>query len=220
MKTFQDIIRCGACVAIVLLLTGCHSSKFVGEGQTFGVAQVNVDREYAFKDANTTTLEDAKRIGILPIEDREEAKKKVGKLNHITDTRYYKLDPMPHSMPYLADGAEKLLKTIGKKFQKKLKKNGYRCHRIIATSMLRTRADVARLRKVNGNAVKNSAHMYGTTFDLSYTRFNRISMDGNPVNNEQMANYLGAVLQDLREDGRCRIIFERNQHCFHIMSTE
>jgi hypothetical protein len=123
-------------------------------------------------------------------------------------------------MPYLADGATKLLKTIGKKFQKKLKKNGYRAHRVIATSMLRTRADVASLRKVNGNAAKNSAHMYATTFDLSYTRFNRISTNGNPVNNDQMANFLGEVLLGLRKDGRCGVIFERNQHCFHIMSNE
>lgn len=207
-------------VAFVMVLTGCRSSKFVGEGQTFGVSQVSVSSQYAFKDPNITTLKIAERIGILPIENREEAKKKLRRLNHIEDTKYYKLDPMPHSMPYLADGATKLLKTIGKKFQKKLRKNGYRCHRVIATSMLRTRADVASLRKVNGNAAKNSAHMYATTFDLSYTRFNRISMDGKPVNNEQMANYLGEVLLGLREDGKCGVIFERNQHCFHIMSNE
>lgn len=207
-------------VALAVVLTGCHSSKFVGEGQTFGANSVNVSGAYAFKDANVMTLKEAERIGILPIENREEARKRVRHLNHITDTKYYKLDPMTHSIPYLADGAAKLLKTIGKKFQKKLKKNGYRQHRIIATSMLRTRADVNSLRKVNGNASKNSAHMYATTFDLSYTRFNRISTDGDPVNNDQMANYLGEVLLKLREDGKCRVIFERNQHCFHIMSNE
>lgn len=214
------IVRLGLFAVAVAMLSGCRLSSFVGEGQTFRADNVSVSSSYAFKDINTMTLKDAERIGILPIEDREEARKKVRRLNHITDTKYYKLDPMTHSIPYLADGATKLLKTIGKKFQKKLKKDGYRCHRVIATSMLRTRADVTSLRKVNGNASKNSAHMYATTFDLSYTRFNRISMDGNPVNNDQMANYLGAVLQDLREDGRCRVIFERNQHCFHIMSTK
>lgn len=208
------------CLFLGTAITGCHSSKFVGEGQTFGVSQANVSSMYAFKDPNITTLKIAERIGILPIENREEARKKVRCLNHIKDTKYYKLDPMTHSMPYLADGATKLLKTIGKKFQKKLKKNGYRAHRVIATSMLRTRADVASLRKVNGNAAKNSAHMYATTFDLSYTRFNRISTNGNPVNNDQMANFLGEVLLGLRKDGRCGVIFERNQHCFHIMSNK
>jgi hypothetical protein len=85
---------------------------------------------------------------------------------------------------------------------------------------LRTRDDVERLRKVNGNAVKNSAHMYATTFDLSYTRFERISTDGKPISNELMANLLGAVLGELREEGCCRVIFERNQHCFHVMSNK
>jgi len=35
-----------------------------------------------------------------------------------------------------------------------------------------------------------------------------------------MANFLGEVLLGLRKDGRCGVIFERNQHCFHIMSNE
>lgn len=204
----------------VVLLTGCRSSQFVGEGQTFGSSNVGVRSEFWFKDYNTMTLDDARRIGILPIENRQEARRKVRRLNHIGDTRYYKLDPMTHSMPYLADGAKKLLKTIGKRFQKRLRKEGYREHRVIATSMLRTREDVEQLRKVNGNASKNSAHMYATTFDLSYTRFNRIDVKGNAVNNDKMANLLGEVLYDLRAEGRCRVIFERNQHCFHIMSSK
>ena len=206
-------------IGVVLLLASCRSSQFVGEGQTFGGESVTVKSQYRFKDYNTMTLDDAKRIGILPIENRDEARRKVRRLNHITNTRYCKLDPMTHSMPYLADGATKLLKTIGKRFQKKLRKRGYRTHRIIATSMLRTRDDVNRLRKVNGNASKNSAHMYATTFDLSYTRFNRIDTEGKAVNNETMANILGEVLDDLRRDDRCRVIFEQNQHCFHIMSN-
>lgn len=202
-----------------MVLTGCHtSSTLVGEGQTFRQDNVAVRSEFFYKDYNTMTLEKAKKIGIAPIDNREEARRKVRKLKHITDTEYYKLDPMSHSMPYLAKGATKLLKTIGKNFQKELRHRGYRRHRIIATSMLRTREDIARLQKVNSNSVKNSAHLYATTFDLSYTRFNRISMEGNPVGNTEMANILGEVLYDLRSDGRCRVIFERNQHCFHIMS--
>lgn len=206
--------------AAVLTLTSCHTTREVGEGQTFRLDQVQVDSRYAFRDHNTMTPERAKKMGILPIENRAEAARKVRRLKHITDTEYYKLDPMSHSIPYLAKGATKLLKTIGKDFQKELRRRGYRRHRVIATSMLRTREDVARLQKVNTNAVKTSAHLYATTFDLSYTRFNRISTDGKAVGNTEMANILGEVLHQLRADGRCRVIFERNQHCFHIMSEE
>ena len=58
--------------------------------------------------------------------------------------------------------------------------------------------------------------MYGTTFDVSFTRFNRISMDGMQPSNRLMANLLGEVICELREEGECWIIFERSQHCFHV----
>ncbi len=202
----------------VLLLSGCRSTKFVGEGQTFGANQVKIDSRYYFRDLGDKQISAAKANGIDPIDNRDEAKRKVRQLRHVEETEYYKLDPMPHSIPYLTKEAHKLLKTIGKRFQKQLKRQGCRQHRIIATSMLRTRDDVTRLRKVNGNAAKNSAHMYGTTFDLSYTRFNRIDTEGEPVGNTVMANLLGEVIYQLRDEGRCWVIFERNQHCFHITS--
>ena len=197
-----------------------HTAEFFDmEGTTFMDRNVTVRSTYFFKDHNITTVEMARKMGIEPCDTREEAARKVGKLNYIASTRYYKVDNLTHSIPYLGDGAKELLDDIGRKFHKKLKKKGYREHRIIVTSILRTREDIARLQKVNGNAVKNSAHMYGTTFDLSYSRFNRIDTEGLMVDNTTMANILGEVLQELRAEGRCRVIFERNQHCFHVMST-
>lgn len=204
-----------------LSLTECVSWRhFDGEHQTFGPSAVSVDALWQFHDRNIMTLELARQIGVEPIANREEAQLKTKKLNHIASSRYYLLDPMGYSIPYLADGAERLLRDIGKSFQKRLRKQGYREHRIIVTSILRTRDDVQRLVKVNGNASKNSAHMYATTFDLAYTRFDRISMKGNAVNNETMANILGEVLAELRKKQRCRVIFERQQRCFHVMSNK
>ena len=44
-------------------------------------------------------------------------------------------------------------------------------HKIVVTSILRTDEDVERLMKRNNVAVKNSAHRYATTFDVSYRNF-------------------------------------------------
>ena len=195
------------------------TERFDIEGRTFMDNNAAVRSQFHFKDHNTTSVEMAKQIGIEPCDNREEAEKKVKKLNYIESNRYYLVDNLKHSIPYLGDGAKDLLYDIGRMFQKRLRKQGYREHRIIVTSILRTREDIARLQKVNGNAVRNSAHMYGTTFDLSYSRFNRIDMEGNIVDNTTMANILGEVLSELRDEGRCRVIYERNQHCFHVMST-
>ena len=74
-------------------------------------------------------------------------------------------------------------------------------HRIIVTSLLRTDDDVKRLRKVNGNAAANSAHQYATTFDITYVRYDRLSLFGKSATNKQLANILGKVLQQLRDDG-------------------
>ena len=50
------------------------------------------------------------------------------------------------------------------------------------TSVLRTQDDVKRLRRRNGNASANSAHFYGTTFDVSWKRFQKIEdEDGRPL---------------------------------------
>ena len=127
---------------------------------------------------------------------------------------------MTHSVPYLTEFSANLLKEIGTRFQQELKKQGIIKHRIIITSVLRTREDIGKLRKVNGNASGNSAHQYATTFDITYVRYDRQSIWGKSTKNEQLANILGKVLSELRNEGRCYIKYERKQRCFHITSRK
>ena len=120
----------------------------------------------------------------------------------------YLVDPLTHSVPYLTKGARSLLEDLGEGFQYILRREGYRPHRIIVTSLLRTEADVTSLRRVNGNAARNSSHLYATTFDLSYTRFNRLSTEGKPVSNAEMARILAILIDEssaeiLRKGRRC-----------------
>jgi hypothetical protein len=121
-------------------------------------------------------------------------------------------------VPYLPPGAASLLSLIGLRFQQELAKSGYRKHRIVVTSLLRTEADVQRLQRTNSNATRNSCHMYATTFDLSYVRFNRIDTSGSSVDNNTMANILGRVLNELRDSGLCYVKYETQQRCYHITS--
>lgn len=59
---------------------------------------------------------------------------------------------------------------------------GLNPNQIIVTSVLRTADDVKRLRRRNGNASANSAHAFGTTFDVSYRRFCKVEdPDGRPM---------------------------------------
>lgn len=169
---------------------------------------------FQFSDPNPHQQAGAKKYGIEPLEDRSELARVKRRLKHIEECEYYAVDPLTHSVPYLTPDAAKLLKEIGKRFQKKLKKHKMGKHKIIVTSVLRTKEDVRKLMKVNSNAVSNSAHCRATTFDLSYRRFKHV--EGAQANAAQMKYLLGEVLAELREKGRCCVIYETKQTCLHV----
>mgnify|MGYP001539384814 CR=1 FL=1 len=82
----------------------------------------------------------------------------------------------------------------------------------------------ASLRRRNGNASPNSAHFYGTTFDVSWKRFQKIEdEDGRPlqdVSADTLKLVLSEVLRDLRKADKCYIKYELKQGCFHITTRE
>ena len=134
--------------------------------------------------------------------------------------RSHDIDELTHSVPYLTQPAKDLLDDIGLMFRQKVDEKGLESCKIIVTSLLRTKADVARLQQVNANATSNSTHCYATTFDITYQRFRLTGLIGGTTYSEQLVEALAEVLQQLREKGRCYVRFERNQHCFHITSRD
>lgn len=90
--------------------------------------------------------------------------------------------------------------------------------------MLRTSDDVKKLLRVNRNAVKNSCHLYGTTFDIAYNCFEKIDsmpdFDGADASYKVLLNTLGETLRELRDANRCYVIFERGQPCYHITTRQ
>ncbi len=134
------------------------------------------------------------------------------------------MDSLTHSIPYLIPGAASLLDTIGHNFLDSLTAKGLNPNKIIVTSVLRTQDDVKRLRRRNGNASPNSAHFYGTTFDVSWKRFQKIEdEDGRPlqdVSADTLKLVLSEVLRDLRKADKCYIKYELKQGCFHITTRE
>lgn len=172
-----------------------------------------------FNDANDRHLAVADKLGINPLESREGIEAASRKLEETDDYKAYKVDKLTHSVPYLVPEANSLLSEIGRSFQDSLVMKHLPPAKIIVTSVLRTQNDVKRLGRRNVNASKNSAHCYGTTFDITYKRYYTImgeSMDNAP----KYTAVLGEVLRDLRKQGRCYVKFERKQACFHITARE
>lgn len=188
--------------------------------RTFMDNNTFVSSRYHFADLNGEQLAAAQKYGVEPVQGRKEAERLVRRLEKVESCELYMVDELTHSVPYLTKSAKRLLDDMGRIYQKSLIAGGYRPHRFIVTSLLRTREDVDRLRRVNANASRNSSHMYGTTFDISWSRYNRVSVDGNTASNNTLAAYLGECIYYLRDHGRCVVIYEQNQHCFHITVVE
>lgn len=176
-----------------------------------------------FGDGNELQLTAARKNGIdVAIPTREEAQKLVdqGKLVWVGGSPLFYLDDLHHSMPYLVPKAYRLLNRIGINFIDSLQSKGVPPHKIIVTSVLRSNEDVSRLKRQNGNAVSESAHVFATTFDISYTKYDEMADDPMKVHDANreilMKRALGEVLRDLRYEGRCFVKYEVKQGCFHI----
>lgn len=178
----------------------------------------------SFGDLNEKHLNIAQAIGIRPLASREEAEDMREKLRHITTSERYAVDSLTHSIPYLIPGAANLLDSIGSNFLDSLESKGLNPNKVIVTSVLRTKDDVNRLRRRNGNASLNSAHFYGTTFDISWKRFQKIEdEDGRPLQNvsaDTLKLVLSEVLRDLKQADKCYIKYELKQGCFHITTRK
>ena len=174
-----------------------------------------------FNDQNGVQLKSARKFGIKQtLRNRDAADDVKDSLVHIKDNSHYSIAKLTHSIPYLTNGAAGLLDMIGKNFLDSLESKGLNPNKIIVTSVLRTQEDIEKLQKSNPNSVKNSAHCYATTFDITYARFDKIKFKNlrlcESVESELLKKVLGEVLRDLRKQNKCYVKYEVRQRCFHI----
>jgi hypothetical protein len=107
-------------------------------------------------------------------------------------------------MPYLVPKAAKVLEEIGCAFADSVMAHGGSQYRIVVTSCTRSYYTVGKLLRVNRNASPTSCHMYGTTFDLSWTHYEPYNNDFR-INREDLKNILGHVLLDFQLKKRCTV---------------
>lgn len=172
-----------------------------------------------FNDSNYLQLQWARKLGIEPISDLYTAYFTKRPLIKVQSNQYYQIDSLRHSLPYLVPEAAGLLMDIGKNFIDSLHQRGGDNYKIKVTSMLRTPESVGKLRRININATDSSTHQYATTFDISYTNFYCMDED-RQINQGDLKNLLGEVLQDLRRKGRCLVKYEYKTGCYHVTVRE
>ena len=180
-----------------------------------------LDYATLFNDQNGVQLKSARKFGIKQtLKNRDAADDVKDSLIHIKDNSHYSIAKLTHSIPYLTNGTAGVLDMIGKNFLDSLESKGLNPNKIIVTSVLRTQEDIEKLQKSNPNSVKNSAHCYATTFDITYARYDKIKFKKlrrcESVEKETLKNVLGEVLRDLRKQNECYVKYEVKQRCFHI----
>ena len=172
-----------------------------------------------FPDQQDVQILAATKHGVKPVQNRLEAENSKGKLVYVGSNPFFYVDKLNNSIPYLVPRASVLLQDIGRAYFDSLQIKGIPLHKIIVTSILRTKDDVAKLRTRNGNATENSCHLYGTTFDVCYNRYKQIQTEKQPrrqVQNDTLKWVFSEVLRDFRNKNRCYIKYEVHQGCFHI----
>jgi uncharacterized protein YcbK (DUF882 family) len=166
----------------------------------------------------------AKANGISPLGSRKSLNEKLDELIQkkrlvkVNETKYYTINKLTHSHPYLVPQAKKLLDLIGVRFQKKLTDHQKETYLFKVTSLLRTQESQRQLRHSNGNASPQSAHLYGTTFDITYKSLAKKTLLGKKktVYDSEAIRLLSEAIRELQKERRLVVVTEKNEACFHI----
>jgi hypothetical protein len=133
-----------------------------------------------------------------------------GVLKRIITNDYYIVRDMDFSDPLLLHKAADLLTNISRLYMSEIDKAGLKYIPFEITSATRTIESVKRLKQNNDNAIKNSAHLKGKTFDIGYINF---------ANYPQQRALFINVLKSFREENKCFVKYEIGQKCFHITAN-
>lgn len=124
---------------------------------------------------NPRQVATARELGVSPLEDSAEVAGLVerGELVRLEDsTDYWVVRELDYSVPYVTPDARAMLVELGQEFHARLDSLGLPAFRFEVTSVLRTQAMQAQLRRGNANASRTtSSHEFGTTVDLAYNSF-------------------------------------------------
>ncbi len=200
-------------VVCVLMFRSCGDSDEVVV--TSNTSMLDYDRD--FNDLNDRHEAAAKKLGHAPFDTRQEAAEARRGVCKIETNRLYEVRRLTHSVPYVVPEVEEFLEDLGRLFKERLKKADYPPYKFQITSVTRTNEDVRKLRKSNVNASNNSVHKYGTTIDISWSKFTKVnSRSDRTISDLYLKRELGYALRDMREVGRCYVKHEKRQACFHI----
>ena len=178
--------------------------------------------KHKFNDLQSKQIQAAQAIGLpRPPRDREDAAAMRKHLTLVTTNDNYVVEELTHSVPYLVPAAKRELDAIGAEWADILQRNGLPHYRFYVTSVLRTQEWIKRLHKSgNVNSVSKSCHCYGTTFDLAYMRYDKVTRTRDYMMEDNLKLVFGQVLLNHQRAGKIYVKYEWKQSCFHLTVRE
>ncbi|HEX9950144.1 MAG TPA: DUF5715 family protein [Rubricoccaceae bacterium] len=199
------------------------------------------------RSLNARHVELAERLGVAPLDSLGVAATGLVRADTLASVRV--LDGT-YSDPLLTPCGLAALRLVGDTLAAAARRAGVPVVRPVATSLLRSAASQAALRRVNANAAAGrSSHEFGTTFDLSYRRYEPLPPTGLAVSERVprplrsavrqaaaartarthahlVADYtsrydalLGRALIRLEDAGAVVALRERNQTVYHVTAA-
>ncbi len=138
-------------------------------------------------------------VGLNRLEEKNE-------LVYIETNDSYIVRVLKHSKPLLLPKAVKFLDKLSRLYQKKCSENDIDYIPFEITSATRSKKSIKGLMKQNKNAISESPHLKGKTFDISYAAF---------TENKIQLKLFNSALLELKNNNQCYVKFERNG-CLHI----
>ncbi len=162
----------------------------------------------------------AKLKGINVCKDDSELKKRIseGKLVNVKSGNSYVVERMTFSYPCVTRDSKILLDEIATRLREKSSQKGLNGVKFFITSMTRKTDNVRSLRRYNGNASKNSPHLYGNAFDISYKRFIARKWILTNCDKKFLKEALAEVIWQLRAENKCWATYEKVQNCYHVVA--
>jgi hypothetical protein len=122
-------------------------------------------------------------------------------LIELSSNQFYTVRDLSFSKPYLLPKAQDFIVTLAQSYQAKCQESNLSYYPFTISSGTRSVASVQKLMKHNINSIRNSSHLKGKTFDVSYMTFSE---------NEQQLKAFILTLDQMRNKGKCYVKFERN----------
>lgn len=214
--------KCVLGLLCVLLFMGCAhrqtEQQTVVEDNLVSYPGRTFNYKLKFNDLQSKQHAVASAIGLpRPPKDRADAASMRKRLVEVMTNANYIVDSLTHSVPYLIPSAKRELDSIGVEWADILQRNNLPHYRFYVTSVLRTQEDIKYLQHSgNINSTTQSCHCYGTTFDLAYMRYEKVTRTRDYMHEDNLKLVLGQVLLNHQRAGKIYVKYEAKQSCFHI----